>query len=83
MQDTQSTVESPCRGICRLDKATRVCTGCLRTIDEIASWSRMSVEQKQAVVTACRSRQQIPSNSGNSLKSDNMAAGTPGSNSEG
>lgn len=32
--------ESPCRQICRLG-ADRVCDGCGRTIQEIASWSRL------------------------------------------
>ena len=36
------SVESPCRKLCALDPATRVCAGCLRTLDEIARWSRMS-----------------------------------------
>jgi len=44
------TVESPCRKICALDPATRVCTACLRTLDEIARWGRMSDAEKRAVL---------------------------------
>ena len=29
---------SPCLGICLMDPATRMCRGCLRTIDEIRAW---------------------------------------------
>ncbi len=31
---------SPCISICRIDDASGFCAGCLRTIDEIAGWSR-------------------------------------------
>ena len=44
------SVESPCRKLCALDPATRVCAGCLRTLDEIARWSRMSDEEKRGVL---------------------------------
>lgn len=45
------TVESPCRRICTLDPATRVCTACLRTLDEIARWGAMSDDEKRAVLS--------------------------------
>lgn len=44
------SVESPCRKLCALDPVTRVCAGCLRTLDEIARWSRMGDEEKRAVL---------------------------------
>ncbi|MDO5370132.1 DUF1289 domain-containing protein [Paracoccus sp. (in: a-proteobacteria)] len=44
------SVASPCRNICTLDPATRVCTACLRTLDEIARWGRMTDEEKRAVL---------------------------------
>lgn len=44
------TVASPCRNVCALDPATRVCTACLRTLDEIARWSRMTDAEKRAVL---------------------------------
>jgi monothiol glutaredoxin len=39
---------SPCIKVCVLSGSS--CTGCLRTIDEIAAWSTMSAEQQWAVV---------------------------------
>ena len=45
-------VASPCINVCRLDAAQRHCTGCLRRLDEIAGWSRMSDPQKLAVHAA-------------------------------
>ena len=44
------SVESPCRKLCALDPVTRVCAGCLRTLDEIARWGRMSDEEKRGVL---------------------------------
>ena len=32
---------SPCIGICRMHAPTGWCEGCLRTLDEIAAWSRL------------------------------------------
>jgi uncharacterized protein len=40
---------SPCINVCRMDEATGWCAGCLRTLDEIALWSRLSEAGKQAV----------------------------------
>ncbi|MDN3517000.1 DUF1289 domain-containing protein [Aquisalimonas lutea] len=42
--------ESPCVGLCQMDGERRHCLGCGRTLDEIASWSRMSVAQKREVL---------------------------------
>jgi len=34
-------VPSPCVSVCRMDAATGLCEGCLRTLDEIAAWSTL------------------------------------------
>ena len=44
------SVESPCRKLCVLDPGTRVCTGCWRSLDEIARWGRMSDDERRAVL---------------------------------
>ncbi|NIP38137.1 MAG: DUF1289 domain-containing protein, partial [Candidatus Dadabacteria bacterium] len=41
---------SPCRSICELDETKKMCKTCLRTITEIANWSRYSKEQKLEVL---------------------------------
>ena len=46
---TRDPVPSPCNSVCRMSPRTGLCEGCLRTIDEIASWSRMSDDEKRAV----------------------------------
>lgn len=76
-------VASPCCGLCRIDQTLQWCEGCLRTLDEITRWSAMDNDQKRVVLSACLSRQQIPSNPGSSLKSDSIAAGVPGNASDG
>lgn len=76
-------ITSPCRRICKIDEPSQLCTGCLRTIDEITRWRHMDDDQKLAVLSACLDRQQIPNSSGSSDKLDNMADGVPGSASEG
>jgi predicted Fe-S protein YdhL (DUF1289 family) len=40
---------SPCINVCVLDDRN-VCQGCLRTIDEIADWGRMSATEQWAVI---------------------------------
>jgi len=51
-------VASPCIQVCVLD-AQQICTGCGRSLEEIASWSQLSPAQQQHVVTlAARRREQ-------------------------
>jgi predicted Fe-S protein YdhL (DUF1289 family) len=42
-------VPSPCLSICRMESATGLCVGCLRTLDEIAAWGRMDDASKQGL----------------------------------
>jgi uncharacterized protein len=41
---------SPCLGICLMDPTTRMCRGCLRTIDEIRGWYEASAADKRAIL---------------------------------
>lgn len=43
-------VESPCVDVCRIDPATGLCTGCLRTLDEIVDWAAADRAAKLAVL---------------------------------
>lgn len=49
-------IESPCIKLCRIDTATRLCAGCLRSLEEIAGWGRMSPEERRAVMAVLPSR---------------------------
>ncbi len=43
-------VASPCINVCQMDAATGWCRGCLRTIDEIATWSRLSEQAREQIL---------------------------------
>jgi predicted Fe-S protein YdhL (DUF1289 family) len=42
-------VPSPCVSVCRLDPASGLCVGCLRTLDEIAAWGTLADGAKRAI----------------------------------
>lgn len=44
-------VPSPCISVCRMDAATALCVGCLRTIDEIAAWGMLDDDARRDVWT--------------------------------
>ena len=41
---------SPCVNVCTMDSARGLCTGCRRTLDEIAHWSSYTRAEKLAVL---------------------------------
>jgi uncharacterized protein len=41
---------SPCIGICLISPLTRYCRGCLRSIEEIATWYQASAAEKRAII---------------------------------
>ena len=49
-------IESPCVKICLIHPEARICIGCLRSADEIASWSRMTPEARREVMDALPKR---------------------------
>ena len=49
-------IESPCIKICVIHPERRLCTGCLRSIDEITAWSRMSPDARRAMMQELPSR---------------------------
>ncbi len=50
---------SPCLGICLMDPATRMCRGCLRTIDEIRGWYEASAADKRAILERLAARRGV------------------------
>lgn len=51
----EKPVRSPCVSICALDEAD-ICVGCQRTVAEITGWSRMSNDERRAVLMLCDDR---------------------------
>ena len=42
-------VKSPCVSICKMDSRTELCSGCLRTLEEISGWGFMDAAERRAV----------------------------------
>ena len=53
----RAEVESPCIKVCVIHPEARLCTGCLRSIDEITIWSKLSPEARRAVIKDLPTRQ--------------------------
>lgn len=51
-----ASVASPCISVCRMDAASGLCVGCLRTIDEIAAWSVLDDDERRGVLAAIGQR---------------------------
>ena len=49
-------VASPCVKICVIHPQERICTGCLRTIDEITQWSRMNNDERRQIMAELPAR---------------------------
>lgn len=59
---SRAEIESPCIKICVIHPESRLCTGCLRSIDEIGAWSRMTPEARKDVMA------QLPNRAGQITK---------------
>ncbi|HBZ08176.1 MULTISPECIES: DUF1289 domain-containing protein [Massilia] len=55
--ELQTPVPSPCINVCEMDKATGLCRGCMRTIDEIVAWGTAGDDYKRAVWKEIRRRE--------------------------
>ncbi|MEI7785765.1 MAG: YbaK/EbsC family protein [Betaproteobacteria bacterium] len=51
---------SPCISVCRMDEASGLCVGCLRSLDEIAAWSSLSPPARRGVWQAIAERAAVP-----------------------
>lgn len=49
-------IQSPCVKICIIHPEARLCTGCLRSIDEITQWARLTHEDRAQVMDALPAR---------------------------
>ena len=53
---TRDEIESPCVRICVVHPEARICTGCYRTMDEIARWSRMAPQERREIMATLPDR---------------------------
>ena len=56
MKESAAPVLSPCISVCRIDDATGLCVGCLRTLDEIAAWGMLDDDARRDVWRAIDER---------------------------
>ena len=45
-----STISSPCTKVCLIDEETGLCEGCGRTRAEIATWGRLSEDERRTIM---------------------------------
>ena len=57
-----NTIASPCMKVCTLDPSGRICTGCLRTADEIGGWAVFSDARRAQVIASLPERHRLFSN---------------------
>jgi predicted Fe-S protein YdhL (DUF1289 family) len=53
---TERTVLSPCIGVCVIDVDSGYCTGCWRTLGEIAAWPEYGDARRLEVLEAVKKR---------------------------
>lgn len=53
-------VPSPCISVCRMDEQTKLCSGCYRTLDEIAEWGSMTDDERLSAWERIEARQWAP-----------------------
>jgi len=52
-------IQSPCLKICIVDPKSRLCMGCYRSIDEVRDWSRMTDQQRSAIMEELPARENL------------------------
>ncbi|MDI9408362.1 MAG: DUF1289 domain-containing protein [Candidatus Pacebacteria bacterium] len=55
-QRLDSEIPSPCVGICQMDEASGLCTGCYRTAAEIKNWRPSDTGARLAVYEKIQAR---------------------------
>ncbi len=43
-------VQSPCVKLCMVHPEERICVGCLRSMEEIATWSRLTPAERHRII---------------------------------
>ena len=56
---TRAEPDSPCTKICTIHPRARICIGCFRTLDEIATWSSLDREQRLSLMATLPDREKL------------------------
>lgn len=46
----RAEIDSPCTKVCQIHPVEKICVGCLRTMEEIAVWSRLRPETRDEIM---------------------------------
>lgn len=57
-RETVTAIATPCVNICKIDPTERFCTGCFRTLGEVAGWSGLTPAARVAVMAELPARRQ-------------------------
>jgi predicted Fe-S protein YdhL (DUF1289 family) len=52
-------IPSPCIAVCTLDRTGRICTGCFRSLEEIARWESLAEAERNGVLAALPERRRL------------------------
>jgi predicted Fe-S protein YdhL (DUF1289 family) len=52
----RNEIDSPCVKLCTIHPQSRLCVGCLRSIDEIGAWSRLTPTERKSIMAELPSR---------------------------
>ena len=52
-------ITTPCVKVCVVDGESELCLGCFRTLEEIAGWSRLTVEQRETIMSDLADRRAL------------------------
>lgn len=52
-------IPSPCIDVCKMNPATDLCQGCLRTRDEIKAWKGLNTAGKKAILAEIERRKAL------------------------
>ena len=52
-------IETPCIKVCTLDSKSLLCTGCGRSLEEIARWGSMSDAERAAIMRGLPERMRV------------------------
>lgn len=56
---TAPPIITPCVKVCVVDGESSLCLGCFRTLEEIAGWTRLRPERRDAIVAELPDRRRL------------------------
>lgn len=55
----RAEIDSPCINICVIHPQEHICTGCLRSIEEITEWSKMTPDTRAEIMAGLEERRPL------------------------